>query len=445
LAGNIVRDFHFAEIIADQRDRKNPGKTAHSSHPDRLAMSRSASYLLTVAPVLGAVLLVAGCLGETVISGQDPNADMAFDPNADLTGIAQSGPDLAVDPYTMFVNNVQGLLIADCGTCHAQAGGSYPGFLATTATSDVYTTFTHFPGLIGATPETSRILTKDVHVGPSFHASGTYTPSAQLQADAIVIADWIKVYNEHNTVTADTDDMGMKKARITPFLPVMGTPKSIDLGELDATYAGVTLTFTPIAIGTTSIQLKDITLKATASTGVKVTTPVFARYDAAKPTVAIDIDYDYLNKEITAYPGGSTVFGPSLTIFAYTSGQLIDVSFDKLAPATGSAPDMGGTSTCKNVAGFTTFKPMLTGTAGINCANCHNAGVGGFNTNGIANNANDATTCPAVLINTVPATPANSPIYLHVTDASNHAGGKLSAANATTFLAALTTWLNTEK
>ncbi len=278
--------------------------------------------------------------------------------------------------------------------------------------------------------------------------SSSYTPSADLTAHAKIIADWITLYNAAGGASSSSGSTDMKKkARIMPFAPVMGTQKSIDLGELDVAFTGVTVTFTPTAIGTTAIQLKDLTLKATATVGVKAVTPVFARYDAAAPTVAIDINYDYLGKEITAFPSASTLFNPSLTIFAYTPGQLIDLSFESLTSTAGGAPDMTAVGMCKNVPGFTTFKPMLTGTAGINCNTCHGAGVGGFNTAGIGTNstAADTSTCASVLINTVPGTPASSPIYVAVTGAGAHTGGKLSAANATTFLNALTTWLNTEK
>ena len=243
---------------------------------------------------------------------------------------------------------------------------------------------------------------------------------------------------------AGSTDMAVQ-AQIMPIVPTMGATNTFDLGQLGAQFAGMTLTFTPTLIGATQIKLADVTLKATAASGVEVKSPVFARYDAAAPTVAIDIDYSLLGQDITAYMGTDVQVGPGTVIFAYTSGQMLGLSFDSIAQKMG-AGDMGGAvGMCKNVSGFTAFKPQLTGTAGINCTSCHNGGTGGFSTGGFGTAASDPTSCAATLVNANAATPASSVIYTTVTGNGAHTGGKLSAANATTFLNALTTWLNGEK
>ena len=400
-------------------------------------MTRSATKE-TLAFAALAMSLSACDLGSTGLTGTGGGKG-----NGD--GGSGSVVDMAIDVEALFEANVQPLLLTDCGACHAQAGGSYPGFLSVTPPATLYTTFTNFPGLVGATAETSRILTKDQHVGPSYHQTDSYTPTADLQAHAKVIADWVVKYNEAGGKgVAGSSDMAVA-AKIMPIAPTMGSVNTFDLGQLGAQYAGMTLSFTPTLIGATQIKLANVSLKATASSGVEVKSPVFARYDAAAPSVAIDIDYSLLGQDITAYMGTEVQVGPGTVIFAYTSGQLLGLSFDSIALKMGGA-DMGGSvGMCKNVSGFTSFKPQLTGTAGINCQGCHNNGTGGFSTGGFANAASDPTSCAATLVNSNAVNPAGSVIYTTVTGNGAHTGGKLSATNTTTFLNALTTWLNGEK
>lgn len=402
-----------------------------------------ASYTKLLAAVAAAAL-GAGCL-DSAFSGPDGDNDAGVNSEG---GITTGKPDMAVDVHAEFDAKVRPILLAECGQCHAMAsGGVGPGFLS--ANPDVYTTVTNYPGLIGTTPETSRILTKDVHVGGSFHASTGYTPSAQMQAEAKTIADWIVLYNE-----AGGSDIGADlsvKPRIMPFLPVAG-PKSIDLGVLDPTLAGTTFSFTVTIIGTTQIEFSNITLKGTATVGVHIKSPVFAKFAAADPNVALDIDYDYLGKDFTAGPGATTVLSPSLTFTAYTSGQLVNVSFEVLENSAG-APDMAGmgTTNCKDLTAWATIMPNFqTALPGMNnaCAAgaCHgqNGGTGGLNLNGIS--ATNQAVCTSVLNNTITANPAMSPIYLHPTDASGHAGGKITAGQARTdWLTAVTNFANAEK
>ena len=361
-------------------------------------------------------------------------------------GINTPKPDMAVDIKAEFDAKVKNLLVGDCGQCHSQqSGGVGPGFLYNVP--DTFTTVTSFPGLIATTPEASRILLKDPHAGPSYHASASYTPPADLAAHATIISDWIKLYNQIGGKGAlDGVDMGAK-TRIMPFVPNNGETKMLDLGAIDPTFAGATVSFTVSMVGATQIKLSSLTLTAAAGKGVHIKTPVFATYAAADPNVAIDINYDYLDKDFTAFPGTSVTFSPSLVIFGYTGGQLLGLSFNTLDNPSGSA-DMGpAVGMCKNLAGFQAFKPQLTGSAGLNCPSCHNGGNGGFSTNGFATAANDAASCAQALANSVPATPTMSALNRAVDGASgiNHTGGKLPAAALTTFQNGLSTWLTGEK
>src|SRR5258706_4595174 len=104
-------------------------------------------------------------------------------------------PDMAIAVRAEFGAKVRPLLLLDCGQSHAMpTGGLGPGFLA--ANPDMFTTVTAFPGLIGATAAGSRLMLKDAHVGPSYHATSSYMPSPELVMHAMVISDWITLYNQ---------------------------------------------------------------------------------------------------------------------------------------------------------------------------------------------------------------------------------------------------------
>jgi hypothetical protein len=412
-------------------------------------MSSVTAHKLSLLLVLS-TCLAAACIGSAFQNGVDPNSDAGIVGDGGIT----NRPDMAIDIKAEFAMKVQPILVGDCGQCHAPEGSLGPRFLA--ANPDVFTTFVAFPGLIGVTPESSRILLKEPHVGPAtYKATSSYTPSAEMMQHAKVISDWITLFNQLGGKAAQ-GDMGMK-ARVEPFLPMGGQTKTVDLGLLDPQFAGATFAFQMTMIGTTQIQLSNITLTASASKGVHIKTPVFARYAAADPNVAIDINYDYLDKDFTAFPGTSVVLSPSLTIFTYNAGELLNFDFGVLEPS-GAMTDMGGGVTmCKDLTAWTAFKPLLQNAqAGMNnaCAagGCHGqaGGVGGMNLNGIANAANDSVICVSVLNNTVPANPIQSPIYQHPTDASNHAGGKMendgmAPDTRADWLAAITTFVNAQK
>jgi hypothetical protein len=354
--------------------------------------------------------------------------------------------DLAINARADFTAKVQPILVGpdgasgDCGGCHAKAsGGVGPGFLS--PNPDVFTTVISYPGLIGTTCDTSRILTKGAHAGPAFDA-----------ADAAVICSWIA---EYNTATATSADMSVRPI-ISPFLPVAGI-KSIDLGALDPQFMGATISFSvSITSDNAQITFSDITLKANASTGLHIKTPLFARYAASDTTgkTAIEIDYDYYAYDLRIGPGETASFSPPLTITQYAMGQLVNVEFDTIE-ASAAGADMAGTVTgCKDLNAFNSIMPYLTSTtmlglsSGKACSDgaCHgqSGGTGGLNLNGIV--ANNANVCLSVLNNTNLAAPASSNLYVHPTGGSGtHAGGTIAAANDATWLSAVTAFANAEK
>jgi hypothetical protein len=390
----------------------------------------------------GAVALTAGCLGAVGNGNGDGGKNGGK--NADMTVVP--GPVAMANAHMDFTTKIQPLIEGDCKSCHSTAvGGVGPGFLAEVS-GDAYKAFTEYPGMIGPTPSSSRILLKDPHEWPlTYHMNSAYTPSATLMAHAATISDWI---NEYNAAGGANADMGTTPS-IAPFAITDGMTKSIDLSQLNPALTGTTLTFNVHFLGTpaTLVQLSNILITPSATVGVDIKTPLFSLYAAGMTSDPELVDYDYLSDEIVAYPGTPAPFDPPIDIFAYTAGQMLSLTVDSAAKATGS-PDMGSTGACKNVAGFTTFKTNLTGGLSLNCYSCHKTGGSGnsaFDLGEAMTAADDATTCATALLESIPATPNKSPLYLAPTGGQTHQGGSITAGQDAAYLAAMTTWLNGEK
>src|SRR5579871_6734129 len=73
--------------------------------------------------------------------------------------------DMAIDPRTAYYATVAPILDGSCSACHAKSGGVGPGFLA--PNPDELTTLLSYPGLVGLTPDTSRVYAKGLHEGPA--------------------------------------------------------------------------------------------------------------------------------------------------------------------------------------------------------------------------------------------------------------------------------------
>ncbi|MEO6953297.1 MAG: hypothetical protein ABI321_15970 [Polyangia bacterium] len=391
-------------------------------------------YRNAVAASAVMVACAAGCIGSAITNGggKGNKGDMA----API-------PDMAMDPKLVFTASIQSLMVMDCGQCHAQPNGSFPPFLVAQQGSDVYTTFTAWPNMVGATPATSLILAKGTHEGPSYHDA---VAGSDLAKHAALIADWITLYNAAGGKLSGSTDMAVTP-KLDPISITSGIMSTISLAPLGAAYAGMTITFTPKVTGSI-INVSDITLTGTATAGLQVTGTVIALY-AADLSTADNIDLDFYPGTYTAYPGTPAVLGSSLR--PYTAGEKLGFSFETIAPSMGM-PDMGGAvGMCKDVAGFTAFKPFITGgmdngnPLSKDCTSCHNSGNGGFSTNGFKAAADNTTPCAQTLLNVNVATPAMSSIYTAISGNGAHTGGKLTAQEQTDFLNSLTTWLANEK
>ncbi|HEX6836667.1 MAG TPA: hypothetical protein VF334_08845, partial [Polyangia bacterium] len=153
----------------------------------------------------------AGCLGSAL--GGDGNGG-----NGGTGGGGTGGAvDMAPDVVGQFYSNVEPIITPACGGCHAVTGTTAPAFMI--AQPDLLQNILQYPGIIGSTPEKSRLYMKGLHEGPAF------TPDQKT-----TIGDWITFYNANRS-----GDGGDSKPVIAPFTPSMTAANSIDLAPLDAT------------------------------------------------------------------------------------------------------------------------------------------------------------------------------------------------------------------
>ncbi len=358
-----------------------------------------------------------GCLGSALTGGDGGNGG-----GGDNGGGGGGAADMAPDVVGQFYSQVAPILTPACGGCHGMTGTTAPAFMV--AQPDMLSNLLAYPGIIGATPQKSRLYMKGVHEGPAF------TPD-QLT----VIGDWITFYN----TVKGSSDAGDGKPTIAPFTPSMTAANSIDLAPLDATLSGVKVTFDAKMVGT-SIELVNLKVVAPASTGVHVTHPIFVIWDQNLNPTPDPVD-SFSNLDETVFAGSSAPLGPGTLLMPnFAAGDLISVAFTLAEPKSGSA-DGGTVSGCKALTMFVNnVKPLL---ATNTCStNCH---VGANPTAGLKLDATpDSTLCANVLTEINTTTPAMSQLLLQPDP--NQSNGHPQKVNPfTNFQTAVTNWINAEK
>jgi hypothetical protein len=360
-------------------------------------------------------LTSAGCL-----NGYSGTADAGSD-----SGSTNNG----VDPVADFKAEVAPILggadgkSGACGACHAVMGGAGPGFLI--ANPDMLSTMLMYPGIIGKTPETSRIYAKGVHEGPALTTD-----------QANVISGWIVEWNLYKPAPGDA---GADHPIITPFQPTMNGPNTVALSVLDAALVGQTITFTAKLVGT-SLELSQITINTAPVMGVHVVHPLWVSWDSEYNATPDPID-SFSNLDETVYGATQAAMGPGIVYLPnWSAGKMINVVFTTLEAKMGGA-DGGTVAGCKALTLFQqTVKPLLQ----QNCNACH---VGANPTAGLSwdfNMYSDEQICENALTEINKTTPANSLMLLRP-DPNNNDGHPQKIANYAPWQTAVTNWINAEK
>jgi len=144
-------------------------------------------------PILLLAALSSACVGDVSFPGPDPSTE---NPAANAAPDAAPIEDSAGLDY--FQAYVQPILLAPrpkgaCAICHQGVNpGDGPDFMGQSP-ADNYTTLLSSVGLIGSSPDYSRLVTRGDHDGNSF-CSGVGIPYNQCDRDEFaVLSEWIRV------------------------------------------------------------------------------------------------------------------------------------------------------------------------------------------------------------------------------------------------------------
>lgn len=398
--------------------------------------------------VAPALVVLAACYDVPAAApdaGEAPAVLDAWVPS----GATDGGP---ADPIATFWTDVAPIIGGPdgkngaCGVCHAYAAGVGPGFMI--PNPDLLTTLLVYPGIIGPTPERSRLYAKGAHAGRAFTAQ-----------EAVVVGGWITLFARAGTSTAPGErpagDGGVPvspaRPRIEPFVPVMGA-NVVDLYPLDRRLRGVTVSFEAEVIGTMdpSLHLRAITVTPTARAGVRLVHPLWSQWPLGGDPIPDPADsFDALDQSVA--PGAPQALGPGrLILLHYTPGTKINVTFfdfDVLGEAANPMPVMG--RGCRAVAAFTaSAQPTLSG----RCARCHGGpdedATRAFSLAGIADLATDpqSRACEATLGQVTPTDPDQSRIYRFPDPAAQPSHPfKLTAAELAAFRQSANDWIVREQ
>jgi mono/diheme cytochrome c family protein len=399
----------------------------------KIARSSCVLVLVGAAGCLGSALTGTGSGSGGGAGGTNGGSDGSASTIGD-GGTAASPPDLAPDLVGLFYANVAPIINAACAGCHGVAGGAGPAFMM--PKPDLLQNLLAYPGIVGSTPEKSRLYMKGAHEGPAF------TP-----AQAMTVHDWIALFDSLRPA-----DAGAGRPSVAPFAPSMTALNTVDLAAFDPSLAGQKLTFNAKLLGT-SIELSNINVVTSPTLGVHIAHPLFVMWDPNLNPTPDPID-SFSNVDETVPSSSTQPLGPGTLVMPnFPSNGLINVVFTTVETKMVAGGDGGAVSGCKSVASFTSnVVPQVTGNNGalsLNCSGCHGAqGNAAANVWDIVNVANSAATaCASTLGEINTTTPAMSKLFAKVdpNSATPHQGGKLAAGQLSGFASAITTWINLEK
>jgi cytochrome c553 len=302
------------------------------------------------------------------------------------------------------------------GSCHGLGAGGAPIWLGQ---PDPYASATKFPGIIGADPGTSIIVTKGRHEGPAMADPLLTQVMGWLTAEAAALP----------VVTLPST---------SAFTPTMGS------NDIDCSAAGIPglhVTFNATASGNL-LTLEGLSVVTPMTTGAQITYPIFAILPQGGP----EIDDASLSNLVQTVAAGSTAtLGPGLLVLTqWSTGAQMKIEFTALVKAT--VADGGGATTggCKSVASFT--QNAVPAIQANTCLSCHNTGGSGnpsLDLSGLAANPpDDATACAQALSRVNLQTPAQSDIILAPTgQVANHPFKNASQS----FVTMMETWIAAEK
>jgi hypothetical protein len=331
-------------------------------------------------------------------------------------GVTGDGSASSSAAHALFEALLPSLSSTCGGACHGLGVGGAPIWLGQ---PDPYTSATKFPGIIGADPGSSIIVTKGRHEGP-----------AMVDPLLTQVMGWL---------TAEAAALPVVTLPSTAaFTPTMGS------NDIDCSAAGIPglhITFNATSSGNL-LTLDGLNVVTPTTTGAQITYPIFATLPQGGPEID---DASFSNLVQTVAAGTTTALGPGLLVLTqWSTGAQMKIEFTSLVKVT--VADGGGATTggCKSVASFTANAvPAIQANT---CLDCHNTGGSGnpsLDLSGLAANPPDDTTaCAQALSRVNLQTPAQSDIILAPTgQVANHPFKNASQS----FVTMMETWIAAEQ
>ncbi len=363
-----------------------------------------------------------------------------------------------VQARKMWTEKASPVLTTSCVGCHA---GQRPNidFLLGEAVLDVRARMIEFaPAVINlSAPQSSRILTKGAHEGPSLTATETSD-----------VLEWIRAEKDAQPDPGATDPTA--NLETTPFTPAIctsGTPPAptcptndIDLTEVGL--PGAKLHFVATALGS-GLYLNQLSIVPGAD-GVYLEHPLFASYPDGEPVVPDEIDRFYnVKMNLMGNATGEQIQGGYAAFPLFKPNAKISVLFKLVKPYQAETPGGGGGGGgggCKKLDSFKANARALfaqpAGGAGQSCLSCHGGQNGNatsaLNITGV-NAADDPTVllaCNQILTRANLVTPDQSGVFLAPDPGNNNHPFRFTAAQLGTFKngppgTGVLGWINAEK
>jgi hypothetical protein len=336
-----------------------------------------------------------------------------------------------------------------CAGCHSGSEADI-AFLAGGTSSAVHDT------LMGSSlqvvnldaPESSRLLTKGAHAGPSL--------TAQESSD---ILEWITAERDAAGVMPD---QGLQTGKFTPLLCTGGTPgvdatcpiNHVGLDALGLPGASIDLVAQALS---QDLYVTDLKLHASVD-GVYIEHPLFVSWpaDPTQPEIPDTLDRFFSVKMDEMPMAADSIGGGTAAFVGFTPTNQVSIHFKVIGKyMSGSGGTGTGGTTVSGCRQLASFKQNAQGPLQTNCASCHANGA-----NGSAIAAMDITgvgTTDDTMIQTacnqvrtrINFQATNSSSFYIAPDpgqATNHPfkfGG--SAANFSNFKSAIDPWVQAEK
>jgi hypothetical protein len=259
------------------------------------------------------------------------------------------------------------VLKTQCTGCHAGTEADV-AFLAGGSSMAIRDTLLNFAVQVVNldAPDSSRLLTKGAHNGPSL--------TAQQSSD---ILEWIKAERDAAGVM---EDQGLQTGKFSPLICTSGNPGDptcpINHVSLDGIpLPGATIDLVVQALSQ-DIYVTDLKLNASVD-GVYLEHPLFVSWpaDPTQPEIPDTLDR-FFNVKMNLMPGTSDSIGGGTAAFVgFAPQNQLSIHFKAIdkytAEGSGSGSGTTAASGCRQLA---QFKTAALGPLNTNCASCHAGG-----------------------------------------------------------------------